>query len=251
MLQSSDASAIPKILMKDTRRSVRPRHQVAKLGRGGAGNGKARVAAAAAVVACLAANAPAGTFERWIGGEAGSVSNDAETATLSKHVGRFRMKLAGMGRPIATGEPEFGIWIKIGCRTRNPAKPPSVWISLPGHPDQESAPHWLTDPIGFWWTLARHGEFERTRLTMEAGGRLASATLARRRVVAWTEDGYPWMSIEFEDPEGTGGALLEDIGNGMGPEKLTLVGDGTRIEMTPEWNDEDRAMAADMVRHCP
>ena len=80
---------------------------------------------------------------------------------------------------------------------------------------------------------------------------MASATLVRRRVVAWTDDGYPWMSIEFDDPERTGGGLLENIGNGMGPEKLTLVGDGTRIEMTPEWNDEDRAMAADMVRHCP
>ena len=156
-----------------------------------------------------------------------------------------------MERTITTGEPEFGMWINIGCRARNPAEPPSMWISLPGHPDQEQAPHWLTNPIGFLWTLARHGEFERTPLTMVASGRMAPATLVRRRIVAWTETGYPWMSIEFDDPERTGAAMLADIGKGMGPETLTLTGGATRIEITPEWNDEDRAMAADMIRHCP
>ena len=212
--------------------------------------GAARIAAAAAIVACTAANAT-GTFERWIGREAGWVSNDAESATLAKEVSRFRMTLAHVERTIATGEPEFGMWIRLQCRTRNPARPPSIWISLPGHPDEEEAPHWLTNPIGFLWTLARHGEFERTPLTMTGGGRTASATLVRRLVVAWTESGYPWMSIEFDDPEETGRAMLVDVGKGMGPETLTLTGDETRIELTPEWNDEDRAMAADMIRYCP
>ena len=209
------------------------------------------MATVAVIAACVAAGAAAGTFERWIGREAGWVSNDAETATLGKQVSRFRMSLSGMERTIATGEPEFEMWIKIGCRVRNPARPPRMWISLPGHPDQEEAPHWLTNPIGFLWTLARHGEFERTPLTMVASDRMASATLVRRRVVAWTETGYPWMSIEFDDPERTGTAMLAEIGAGTGPATLTLTGDATRIEMTPEWNDEDRAMAADMARHCP
>ena len=198
----------------------------------------------------MAADA-AGTFERWMGRKDGWVSIDAETATLGKEARRFRLKLPGMARAIESGEPGFGVWIHVGCRTRNPARPPSVRINLPGHPDQEEAPHWRTDPLGFLWTLALQGEFERTPLTMTAGGRMASATLVRRLVVAWTESGYPWLSIEFEDPEATGRALLRDIREGMGPESLVLTGDGTRIEIETAWNDEDRAMAADMDTHCP
>ena len=196
-------------------------------------------------------NGTPGTFEHWHGRAPGWVSNDAESATLAKQVTRFRMTLSGMERTIETGEPEFAMWIRLECRARSPVRPPSVWISLPGHPDRERVPHWLTNPIGFAWTLARHGEFERTPLRMIAGGRTASATLIRRLVVAWTESHRPWMSIEFDDPAGTGRVLLADIGEGTGPATLTLTGVATRIEMTPEWNDEDRAMAADMARHCP
>ena len=203
------------------------------------------------LAASIAAGAAAGTFEHWIGQPVGWVSNDAETATLTKKVGQFRATLPGHKRPLETGEPGFEIWVHIGCRARNPAVAPTAWFNLPDHPEQEPAPHWLTEPIDFALALVLHGEFETTPLVMQAGGQERRATIIRQRVIAWTEGDRPWLSVEFEDPEGTAATLLESIVGGAVPEPITLNGTGTRIELHPRWNADDRALARDMLSHRP
>jgi len=91
----------------------------------------------------MTASAAAGTFERWIGSPVGWVFNDAERATLTKNVKRFRATLPGHAAAVENGHPGFGIWINIGCRARNPAEAPTAWVVLPDHPEQPPAPHWL------------------------------------------------------------------------------------------------------------
>ena len=209
-----------------------------------------RGAACALLVTTMTASAAAGTFERWIGNPVGWVSNDAERATLTKNVKRFRATLPGHADAVETGQPGFEIWINIGCRASNPAEAPMAWIALPDHPEQPPAPHWLTDPIDFVFTLVRHGEFEVSPLTMRANGTEARATIIRRRVIAWTEGNRPWLSVEFESPEGAAATVLGLIARETGPDTITLSGAGTRIELHPEWNAADRALARDMRKHC-
>ena len=208
------------------------------------------VVAAALTGAVMATNAAAGTFERWIGSPAGWVSNDAERATLTKRVERFRATLPGHADEIGNGEGEMEVWIHLGCRARDPVEAPTLWINLPDHPAQAPAPHWATDPIEFVFTLFRHGEFETTPVEMRAEGVEARAKVIRRRVVAWTGESRPWLSIEFESPEGPAGAVLAMIAGDAGPETVTLTGASTRIELHPRWNAADRALARDMKRHC-
>lgn len=199
----------------------------------------------------MTSGAAAGTFERWIGSPTGWVSNDAERATLTKNVTRFRATLPGHAHAVETGHPEFEIWINIGCRARNPAEAPMGWISLPDHPEQPPAPHWLTDPLDFIYTLVRHGEFETAPLAMRVNGAEARATIIRRRVIAWTEGNRPWLTIEFESTPRAAATLLALIAGDSGPQTITLSGAGTRIELHPEWDATDRALAQDMQRHCP
>ena len=178
----------------------------------------------------MTSSAAAGTFERWIGNPAGWVSNDSERATLTKNVKRFRATLPGHAAAVETGHPGFDIWINIGCRARNPAEAPTAWINLPDHPEQPPAPHWLTDPVDFVYTLVRHGEFEGTPLTMRANSTEARATIIRRRVIAWTEGNRPWLTVEFESPERAASTLLALIAGESSPETITLSGADTRIE---------------------
>lgn len=204
------------------------------------------VTAMTAMTPCAAA----GTFERWIGSPTGWVSNDAERATLTKNVERFRAKLPGHAHVVEPGESEFGIWINIGCRARNPAEAPTMWIGLPDHPNQPPAPHWATDPFDFLYVLVRHGEFETTPITMRADGDEARAQIIRRRVIAWTENDRPWLTIEFESPETAAVLLLDTIAAGAGSKTIELSGAGTRIELHPQWDADDRALARDMQAHC-
>ena len=202
-------------------------------------------------MAASSAFASAGTFEQWIGEPVGWVSNDAERATLTKKVDRFRATLPGHARTVTSGEPEFEIWIKIGCRARNPAEPPTGWIQLTDHPEQPPAPHWASDPLDFVYTLLRYGEFETTPVTMRAGGDEAPATVIRHRVVAWTGSKRPWLTIEFGNPEETAITLLEMIASESGPETIALSGAGTRIGMHLQWSAAEGALARDMRKHCP
>ena len=199
----------------------------------------------------MATSAAAGTFERWIGSPVGWVSNDAEGATLTKRVERFRAKVPGHERAIGSGETGMEIWIHLGCRARDPARAPTLWINLPDHPDQAPAPHWASEPLGVVVALPRHGELETVAVVMKANGSEARATLVRRRVVAWTGSRRPWLEIEFERPVKAAAALLGALAGGAGPETIGLSGAGTRIELQPGWSAEDRALARDMKRHCP
>ena len=157
----------------------------------------------------------------------GWVSNDAEGATLTKRVERFRAKVPGHERAIGSGEAGMEIWIHLGCRARDPARAPTLWINLPDHPDQAPAPHWASEPLGF------------------------VVALPRRRVVAWTGSRRPGLEIEFERPVKAAAALLGALAGGAGPVTIGLSGAGTRIELQPGWSAEDRALARDMKRHCP
>ena len=105
-------------------------------------------------------------------------------------------------------EAGMEIWINLGCRTRDPARAPTLWINLPDHPDQPPAPHWASDPLGFVATLARHGELETVPVMMKANGSEARATLVRRRVIGWTGSRRPWLEIELERPVKAAAALL-------------------------------------------
>ena len=208
-------------------------------------------AVAAFVVAGIATSAGAGTFERWIGSPVGWVSNDAERATLTKRVERFRATLPGHAGAIENGEADSEVWLHLGCRARDPAEAPTVWINLPDHPEQRPAPHWATEPIDFVLTLARHGEFETVPVEMRAESVVARAKIVRRRVIGWTESDRPWLSIEFDEPARTGVALLDMIAGEAGPGTIVLTGTGARMELHPRWNAADQALARDMTRHCP
>ena len=194
--------------------------------------------------------AEAGTFERWVGSEAGWVSNDTETATLTKKAKSLSAVLTGHARKVGPGEAGFEIWIKVGCRASKPARPPEAWISLTDHPEQEPASHWLTDPVGFTYKLAVKGEFERVPVIFHGPGIEGTGTLVRRRVVAWTESDRPWLSVEFEHPRRIGEGLLRMIAQGSRGSTLVLSGPGTRIEIEPVWNSSDRALAVDMLEGC-
>lgn len=199
----------------------------------------------------MATSGAAGTFERWIGSPVGWVSNDAEGATLTKRVERFRAKLPGHERVLESAEAGMEVWINLGCRARDPARAPTLWINLSDHPDQPPAPHWASDPLGFVSALARHGELETVAVVMKANGRQARATVFRRRVIAWTGSRRPWLAVEFERPVKAAAALLGAIAEEAGPQTMALAGAGTRIELRPRWSAEDRALARDMQRYCP
>ena len=235
-------------------RGARPgRAEVRRIVRARRGSQASRraVAAASLMAVAMATSAAAGTFERWIGSPVGWVSNDAERATLTKRVERFRAKLPGHERALGTGEAGMEVWIHLGCRARDPARAPTLWINLPDHPDQPPAPHWMTDPLGFVAALARHGELETVTVVMKANGGEARATLVRRRVIAWTGSRRPWLAIELERPVKAAAALLGALAGEAGAETIALAGAGTRIELHPRWSAEDRALARDMKRHCP
>ena len=96
---------------------------------------------------------------------------------LTKRVERFRATLPGHVDAVGNGDAGIEIWIHLGCRARDPAEAPTVWINLPDHPEQPSAPHWATDPIDFAFTLVRHGELETTPVEMRTEGVEARAKL--------------------------------------------------------------------------
>ena len=87
--------------------------------------------------------AAGGTFERWVGGSSGWVSNDAETATLTKKLTVVRARLPGNVQELGSDDEGFEVWLNVGCRARNPEKRLAAWISLSDHPDQKDAVHWL------------------------------------------------------------------------------------------------------------
>ena len=167
---------------------------------------------------------------------------------LTKRVERFRATLPGHVDAVGNGDAGIEIWIHLGCRARDPAEAPTVWINLSDHPEQPPAPHWATDPIDFAFTLVRHGEFETTPVEMRTEGVEARAKVIRRRVIAWTESSRPWPSIEFESPKRSASALLDMIAGEAGPETITLNGASTRIELHPEWSAADRALATQSHR---